>query len=289
MDTCIISQILKQCDNVLADDKRRVWATRLNNGKGGVARYLVTDFRAFGLLSGIVRYYSHIKKIDERIFYRGQPSEWTLKPKLYRTCAPQNCNNETDVRLAKEKMSLVEEWKKSAMEIVLSEHFDFQGSDEEREAMAQHYGLATSFVDIVDHFQTALWFAYDKMDNDSSSGYVYLISVPSSKATLIDLRDKPSIWLRPQVQQAFCFKMNEITEYGKIPEQYHIMTFVVPKDLLRIWSNYDMIGRDYIYPPAKADLGKYYWEKAEDHLRKAGIGISPDTWINAKLAESGLI
>lgn len=144
MDTCIISQILKQCDNVLADDKRRVWATRLNNGKGGVARYLVTDFRAFGLLSGIVRYYSHIKKIDERIFYRGQPSEWTLKPKLYRTCAPQNCNNETDVRLAKEKMSLVEEWKKSAMEIVLSEHFDFQGSDEEREAIPIPPETATS-------------------------------------------------------------------------------------------------------------------------------------------------
>ncbi len=274
---------------MLADDKKRVWATRLRNGNGGIARYLVTDFRAFGLLTGIVRYYSYLNNTNERIFYRGQSVEWALKPSIYRGCAPQNCNDAKEVLLAKEKMILVEKWKELAMKLVLEEDFDFKGTNDEREAMAQHYGLATSFVDIVDHLQTALWFSYDKMDGNSNVGYVYLVSVPSSKSILIDLRNKPSIWLRPQVQQAFCFRMDKPKEYGKISEQYHIMTFVVPKDLLRLWSNYDVIGRDYMYPPAETDLGKYYWEKAEIRLKKAGIGISPETWVEQKLAERGLI
>ena len=149
MNKHIIREITKQCDSVLADDKKRVWATRLRNGNGGIARYLVTDFRAFGLLTGIVRYYSHLNNTNERIFYRGQSVEWALKPSIYRGCAPQNCNDEKEVLLAKEKMILVEKWKELAMKLVLEEDFDFKGTNDEREAMAQHYGLATSFVDIV--------------------------------------------------------------------------------------------------------------------------------------------
>ena len=85
MNRSTYMEIIKQCDKVLTDDKRKVWATRLKNSqKGNVVRYLITDFRAFGLLTGIVRYYSTRRKTNERIFYRGQSNEWPLKPKIYR-------------------------------------------------------------------------------------------------------------------------------------------------------------------------------------------------------------
>lgn len=290
MNRSTYMEIIKQCDKVLTDDKRKVWATRLKNSqKGNVVRYLITDFRAFRLLTGIVRYYSTRRKTNERIFYRGQSNEWPLKPKIYRGCEPKNCNINKEVELAKEKMILANEWKKAAMDLILAEQFDFNGTLDEREAMAQHYGMSTSFIDIVDHIQTALWFAYNTLDANASAGYVYVISVPTYKATIIDLRNKPSIWLRPQVQQAYCFKMNKITEFGKIPERYHIMTFVVPRELLRIWSNYDVIGEDYMFPTADTDKGLYHWRKAECRLVNSGIEISPEKWIEQKLAEKGLI
>ena len=42
------------------------------------------------------------------------------------------------------------------------------------------------------------------------------MSVPQDKATVIDLRNKPSKWLRPHTQQAFCFRMKHVKELGKI-------------------------------------------------------------------------
>ena len=44
--------------------------------------------------------------------------------------------------------------------------FDPIGTDDEREALAQHYGLKTRFLDVVDNVQSALWFAYDHIEKD---------------------------------------------------------------------------------------------------------------------------
>ena len=276
----LMDQITKTCD---AEIIKRAWGSRIPNAKGNIARYLITDFRAFGLLTGMIRYISHREGINERIFYRGQNQEWLLKPKLYRPNPVDHKEN-----LNAEEFKLANEWMDCALKIVEEEDFVFAGTDDERKAMAQHYGLATDFIDVVDHIQTALWFAYDGLPDSASAGYVYVLSVPLYKATIIDSRNKPSDWLRPQVQQAFCFKMNKITEFGKISEQYHVMSLVVPRNLLKLWSNYDVIGKDSMYPPLENDRGIYFWSKAEQRLKDAGIGTSPYEWMSRKLAERGV-
>lgn len=262
----IIEEIIGVCDKEIA---AKMWGAKLSNSpNGNMARYLITDYRAFGLLTGIVRHYVFKNDIDEQVFYRGQNAEWPLKPKLYRNCC------------TKESLLLAEQWKEKAMEAVEEAQFDFDGTAIEREALAQHYGLATSFIDIVDHIQTALWFAYDNMRAESDVGYIYIISVPKEKATIIDLRNKPSQWLRPHIQQAFCFKMNEPKEFGKISERYHIMTFVVPKDLLKIWSGYDFLSHECMYPPE--DSGLTFWKKAELNLGQKGLSSTPYVWIKQR-------
>lgn len=276
----LIEQITRICDAEIA---KKMWGARIHNSEGNIARYLITDFRAFGLLSGMIRYISYRERIDEKIFYRGQNQEWPLKPKLYRSNPSDHKKN-----LSNEEIKLANEWMNYALKIVEEEGFDFAGTDDERTAMAQHYGLATDFIDVVDHIQTALWFAYDGLPDNASVGYVYILSVPLYKAKIIDLRNKPSEWLRPQVQQAFCFKMNKATEFGKISERYHVMTLVVPRDLLRLWSNYDVIGKSFMYPPDDTDRACYYWSKAEQHLNADGLRTTPTEWISRKLSEEGM-
>ena len=126
--------MLRVCDSEL---EKRMWGAKLPNGKGKIRRYLITDFRAFGLITGIARYLVKSEEKEERIFYRGQAEEWVLKPKLYR-----DCNTKIEIELANK-------WKEKALEIALQEGFDYRGKEENvadyREALAQHYGLATSF------------------------------------------------------------------------------------------------------------------------------------------------
>lgn len=272
----IIEEIVRVCDKEIAG---RMWGAKLSNcSKGNMPRYLITDFRAFGLLTGIVRYYTYREKLDEQIFYRGQSAEWPLKPKLYRNCC------------SKESVGLADQWKTEALNVIKKARFDFDGTLDEREALSQHYGLATSFIDVVDHIQTALWFAYNDMPDGNDVGYVYVIAVPKNKATIIDLRNKPSQWLRPHIQQAFCFKMNNITQFGRISERYHIMSFVIPKNLLKIWSGYGFLTPECMYPPEEKDRGLSFWRDAALSLEKAGLGLNPDQWIKQHTVDkSGLI
>lgn len=270
MNAKLRNEITKVCN---AEITKHLWGVQISNSpNGNMPRFLITDYRALGLLTGIIRYYAHRENISEQIYYRGQSKEWPLKPSLYRYC--------TSTR----KLQLAEIWKTRALEVISEEQFDFNGTNDEREALAQHYGLSTSFIDVVDHIQTALWFACDKLTENESVGYVYVLSIPREKAKVIDLRNKPSKWLRPHTQQAFCFKMNKITELGKISGRYHIMTFVIPKDLLRRWSNYDAILKEYMYPPLSDDNGAQFWDKAEQRLRNAGLETNPEKWIGQQLA-----
>ena len=82
MEEVVRKEIEKICNEELA---KRTWGAKLSKAnKGGMPRYLITDYRAFGLVTGIVRYFIHRENIQERLFYRGQTEEWALKPSLYR-------------------------------------------------------------------------------------------------------------------------------------------------------------------------------------------------------------
>ena len=157
-----IEAIYDSIDKNLLD---RHWGIRAKgNSPGNHPRYYVMDYRGLALATGIIRYAYHTKAPDTQIFYRGQRKDWEIKASLYR-----NCNNRND-------LEQVDLWLKNALESIMPV-FAPIGTDDEREALAQHYGLKTRFLDVVDNVQSALWFAYDHIEKDDphyddSVGYV---------------------------------------------------------------------------------------------------------------------
>ena len=95
-------------------------------------------------MSGIIRY--ALKDTTTKVFYRGQSQDWDVAPILYRNVKTKHDIIEAD------------NWLFSIMACI-KDIFDPKGTEDEREALAQHYGLHTRWLDVIDHIQTALWFA----------------------------------------------------------------------------------------------------------------------------------
>lgn len=227
-------------------------------------RFYIFDYRGISVVTGIIRY--SLKSDSTYIFYRGQDKDWELKPSFYR-----KIENKTQLKQANI-------WYQNVLSI-LEKSFDYQGTSEERQALAQHYGMHTKYLDVVDNIQSALWFAYDNVtfsDNcyDSSVGYVEVIAVNTQDFNIIDLRNKPSKWMRPHVQQAYCVKSNNPDKNLGTLQNNLVLTMIIPKELLRIWSNYDNMPRYYVYPEEAHDDGLAFWNKSLEELRKAGIDIN---------------
>lgn len=248
-------------------DKNR-WGACAPGSLDQVKHFYITDFRALNLATGIIRY--SLKGTNTKVYYRGQERNYSLVPSLYRFCKTGK-----DTIEAERKLDAILE--------CIKPHFDPKGTDDEREALCQHYGLHTRCLDIVDNIQTALWFAYDRtyanplrdQRFDEDVGYIYVIAVPddSSKVKIIDLREKPSQFLRPHTQQAFIMKTaNPGKELGKLAA-YQVATFIVPRPLLKLWSNYDNIPSTYMYPNDITDAGLRFWENAVEEVSKVGLDI----------------
>lgn len=147
----------------------------------------------------------------------------------------------------------------------------------EREALAQHYGLSTRCLDLVDHVQTAAWFAYYRQElEDTESrdavGHIYLVAADDSDdwADVVDLRTKPSNWLRPHIQQALAVFPGVRALHQNDFNYLTVARFIVPRPLLRQWSAYEAISPDVMFPPATQDQGARYWDNATEVLRAAG-------------------
>lgn len=248
-------------------DKNR-WGALAPCSLDKIKCFYVTDYRAINLVTGIIRY--SLKGTNSKVYYRGQERNYSLIPSLYRSV-----KNSDEALIAENKLS----------DILtnLKPYFDPMGTDDEREALCQHYGLHTRWLDIVDNIQTALWFAYDRtyVDDmreprfDEDVGYVYIIAVPDddTKVKVIDLREKPSQFLRPHTQQAFVMRTaNPSKELGKL-YAYQVATLIVPRLLLKIWSNYDNIPANYMYPNNVTDAGLRFWEQAVEQVTAKGIDI----------------
>ena len=241
-------------------------------------RFLITDIRGVALISGIIRY--HLCQMNSRIFYRGQTNSYSLTPSVYRT--------KGSPITVKERKSAIQ-WLDKVLQIA-KEKFDPKGEDHMREALAQHYGLKTRWLDVVDHFQMAAWFAYDGSQthvhsdlqngmHDDSVGYIFIVAVPNEPNHTVamwrDLREKPSNWLRPHIQQAFSIRLTDTESYGGSLDWLAVCQLVVPRDLLHQWSGYSHMTRSHVYPGKKQDPGFEYWENASARIREKGINITP--------------
>jgi hypothetical protein len=249
----------------------RHWGT-LAPGKSsyGQPKFYISDIRGLYLIAGIIKY--TLGEMNTSLFYRGQTKDYPLRPSVYR-------NFSSTKKTLKEIENLENKLN------FLKDKFVLKGPDNHREALAQHYGLKTRWLDVLDHFQTAAWFAFHRenypIDNnafdgckaDDDVGYIYLVACPNSNSEIvnIDLRKMPSDWLRPHIQQAFSIKVENALDYQGDYSFLSVITLIVQRKDLEEWSNYRNLPKNFIYPNVYQDTGLKHWLNAELALIQAGI------------------
>ena len=184
-----------------------------------------------------VGYLKHTAQPWERIFMRGQSKLYdSLSPTLYRgiTSKAQSKRHE--------KLSLV------IGEFCSSSALFNDVPDYAREPLLQHYGIQTTWLDIVDNVWVALWFAVNRALTSGAEnqfmhfdaripgaadeyGYILLIKTEDSRrervkqgiakgdtTETVDLRiAAPSIFLRPHAQHGLLFRARG-TEGGRLTD-----------------------------------------------------------------------
>lgn len=186
----------------------------------------VRDPHALIQASGYLKYTR--AKEGEAIFFRGQTETHpTLSPTLFRNIGPTQGAQAAQVQKRNAFMKLIVEATPIFAQIIPFSH----------EPLLQHYGLTTTWIDLVDDIWVALWFAchtahvsgkrsqylhFEKRLQErkpADFAYILLVAADSQpvgvpgllkgKSTeLVDLRVTcPSIFLRPHAQHGALFRM----------------------------------------------------------------------------------
>ncbi|WP_239231422.1 FRG domain-containing protein, partial [Comamonas aquatica] len=213
---------------------------------------------------------------EDGIYFRGQRKIYDdLSPGLYRGIKNDSAKYGRETALYKK----IDEFKSNCS--LFSKFGDYAA-----EPILQHYGLNTTWIDIVDNIWVALWFAchearctkdgkfihYQKRipDENNKFAYIYLLAAnlnPDRKkpgywrgneTELIDLRvAAPSYFLRPHAQHGLLFRC--IGKESGRPLSYASQIKGVVRIPLRKafdWlGNGQTIGTHALFPPAYYDNG----------------------------------
>ena len=170
-------------------------------------------------------YIKHTAEPWERVYLRGQGELYdTLSPTLYRGIAGAQAKRHGQLE------SLIQEF--STASSLFAGVLDYA-----KEPLLQHYGIQTTWLDVVDNIWVALWFAINKVSvagdekqyihfdsreqpHDGSYCYILLIKTQedrrekakkgyykSQTSEVVDLRvAAPSVFLRPHAQHGLLFR-----------------------------------------------------------------------------------
>ena len=150
------------------------------------------------------------------------------------------------------------------------------------EPMLQHYGVKTTYLDVVDNVWVALWFALHQAktkyinsheyvyycDNEKPDSYIILLAsdaiMPSDKqdgvyrgtyTSLVDLRKAvPSYFLRPHAQHAYMLRKND--EYPGDYSELIVGIARIPTDIGIKWlGNNEFLSVRSLFPAPYFDSG----------------------------------
>ena len=220
----------------------------------------------------------HTAEPWERIYMRGQARLYdALAPTLYRGITNPMTQGRRHASLAK----VIGDFEKASKLFAAV-------PDYAKEPLLQHYGIQTSWLDIVDNVWVALWFAlhrayvsgheqqylhFDARDTlqDGEFGYIILIRTEDSRrekvrkgiakgdqTEVIDLRiAAPSVFLRPHAQHGLLFRVRG-TEGGRSTDYVSAIAGIVRfpleagQDWLGVGSMHDVRS---LFPPPYFDNG----------------------------------
>lgn len=229
-------------------------------------------------LTQAVGYLKFTAKPYERIYLRGQSHlHSALSPSLYRGISSEFSQSKQHSRL-------------NAALKVFRESSPIFGKfpDYAHEPLLQHYGIKTTWIDVVDNVWVALWFSafqafsegknsefihFDRRVNaaDNPYGYILLLGasqdrrispvkgmIKGSKAEVIDLRiAAPSIFLRPHAQHGLLFR-SKATSDGRTLDYSNAVKGIIRynlKDAIDWLGAGNMVGVRGLFPPPYFDGG----------------------------------
>ncbi len=238
----------------------------LNCGKS-VRIYTIESIHDLTQYIGFAKY---INKGEYNVFLRGQPDLYSGKmiPSLYR--GKTNLST-TTTKYGQRMNSLIKncpvfsDYKRNIME-----------------PMLQHYGVKTTYLDVVDNVWVALWFALHQAktkcinsheyvyycDNEKTDSFIILLAsdaiIPCDKqdgiyrgtcTSLVDLRKAvPSYFLRPHAQHAYMLRKND--EYPSDYSDLIVGIARIPTDLGIKWlGNNEFLSVRSLFPAPYFDSG----------------------------------
>jgi hypothetical protein len=217
-------------------------------------------------------------KESEAIFFRGQTETYaTLSPTLFRKIGPTQGAQAAVVNQRTAFMKLIDEATPIFKQIKPFSH----------EPLLQHYGLATTWIDLVDNIWVALWFACHKahvsgkrsqylhferrLHEQDPGGFAYILLIAvDSEATgvpglfkgenteLVDLRVTcPSIFLRPHAQHGVLFRKRGSGPIRPIDysSQLRGIIRIGLSDALSWLGDAKTLGVHTLFPPPYYDTG----------------------------------
>ncbi|MFQ2253866.1 FRG domain-containing protein [Aeromonas hydrophila] len=226
----------------------------------------------------------------EGIYFRGQSNYYDeLRPALYRGIDSDAAKNSREERLNNK----INEYREACS--AFSKFGDYVA-----EPLLQHYGLQTTWLDLVDNIWVALWFACHeakstrdghfihfqrRIPNESNKyAYIYLVGTDLERrridkpgywsgynTELIDLRiAAPSYFLRPHAQHGLLFRCKGNAAGRPLNYAKQIRGLVrIPLEKAFDWlGNGLTVGVHSLFPPA-------YYDNGYKILLQSGVDFDP--------------
>ena len=267
-------------------------AEYLTDAASGRSVYHVYDPHALVQAAGYLKFKNGAEK-DEGVFFRGESRlHGSLSPTLFRGVSTQ-AGQSRKIGKLNEAISQLREDNKIFGSFPAESH----------EAILQHYGLKTSWLDLVDNVWVALWFAchrahgtgpaceylhFEKRTvHKEDDGFVYVLLVGADQGRdtrkapghyvgknteLIDLRAAvPSIFLRPHAQHGLVFRVRGDQVMRPIDYQSQVrgVIRISLADALTWLGDGRMLGVHALFPPP-------YYDRGYSILLKAGFPASKE-------------
>jgi hypothetical protein len=239
---------------------------------------LAKDPHALLSIAGYLKYVQ-AKDEGEGVYFRGQRSIYgSLQPALFRNIKTQAARDGREVAL---KSAL---WAFESTEGIFQKFGAYS-----HEALLQHYGIATTWMDLVDNVWVALWFACNRAiisgklkDHmhferripaaDEQFAFILLIAADivgrnrkkpgyyfGPQTELIDLRmAAPSVFLRPHAQHGLLFRQKGLPTSGRPIDYSGQVRGIVAVELSRALSwlgDGEMVSVHSLFPPPYYDGG----------------------------------
>lgn len=226
----------------------------------------------------------------EGIYFRGQSNYYDeLRPALYRGIDSDSAKNSREERLNNK----INEYREACS--AFSKFGDYVA-----EPLLQHYGLQTTWLDLVDNIWVALWFACHeakstrdghfihfqrRIPSESNKyAYIYLVGTDLERrridkpgywsgynTELIDLRiAAPSYFLRPHAQHGLLFRCKGNVAGRPLNYAKQIRGLVrIPLEKAFDWlGNGLTVGVHSLFPPA-------YYDNGYKILLQSGVDFDP--------------